>query len=149
MEEPGADCAVAFAEAQRWVEVSAFTLFRTSLRPRGHSRRFCASASSRDWRRRVAAGWFAVWGTLQVLLLLPFKFQLSLVLPSLRRVPWLPRAPLPGQSPALAQLGLGTTHPCAPDHVSTGSEAARGPRERFFGGGYSGNARPLAAQAVY
>lgn len=72
MEEAEADCAVAFAEAQRWVEVSAFNSspFHVSLRPRGGRREVRAArplralASSRDSRGRAAGGFAcAVLGT--------------------------------------------------------------------------------------
>ena len=55
MEEAEADCALAFAEAQRWVEVSAFTPL-LSARLGG-----LAAAFSRlpDLSWRSASGWFA------------------------------------------------------------------------------------------
>lgn len=97
MEEAEADCAVAFAEAQRWVEVSAFTplLSARVCGRRGAKATPAALRSSllRDRRGRVAAGWFVcavLGGTFQVLL--SFNVQLSLALPSPRRSRRLPQS---------------------------------------------------------
>lgn len=63
MEEAEADCAGAFAEAQRWVEVSALAP-RLSARVCGRRGAKATPAPRRvrlprDRRGRAAAGWFA------------------------------------------------------------------------------------------
>lgn len=107
MEEAEADCAVAFAEAQRWVEVSAFPPL---LSARVCGRRGAKATPAtlrfsllRARRGRVAAGRFAcaVSGrTFQVLL--SFNVQLSLALPSLRRSRRLPQS---SSAPAESSAG--------------------------------------------
>lgn len=133
MEEAGIDCAVAFAEAQRWVEVSAFTFFRTSLRPRGRSRRWALHLLSGPAPAR-GSRLLCSWGTLQVPLFLSFNIQLSRVLPSLRRARWLAQSSSARAEAGARPLGFGDhTSSCARprQHRVRGGPV---PRELCFGG---------------
>lgn len=116
MEEVGADCAVAFAEAQRWVEVSAFTFFRTSLRPRGRSRRWALHLLSAPAPARGSRLLCSLGGS--------FNVQLSRVLPSLRRARSLPQSSSARAEAGARPLGFG-------DHKSS---CARPRQHRVRGG---------------
>lgn len=81
MEEAEADCALAFAEAQRWVEVSAFSPLLSARVGRS-----CHWTFSRlpglSRARRVRLVRAVVRGTFRVPCLLSFNVQRSLSLPS-------------------------------------------------------------------
>lgn len=91
MEEAEGDCAVAFAEAQRWVEVSAFAPLLSARVCMRRDMRTTPAPLRLSLPGTVTGAWqpaglrVQFWGTLQVLILLSFNVQLSLALSYPRR----------------------------------------------------------------
>lgn len=91
MEEAEGNCAVAFAEAQRWVEVSAFAPLLSARVCMHREMRATPAPLRLSLPGTVTGAWqpaglrVQFWGTLQVLILLSFNVQLSLALSYPRR----------------------------------------------------------------